>query len=84
MRKLLFFALMATLGLFFTACEPKQPEEPVISLQGIKLAPSSVTLEEGESVKLHVKYTPDSAKATAPKVLWYSDKQRGASGGGEG
>ena len=79
MRKLLFFALMATLGLFFTACEPKQPEEPVISLQGIKLAPSSVTLEEGESVKLHVKYEPEEAKETAPAVLWYSDKQRVAS-----
>ena len=78
-KKLLFFALMATLGLFFTACEPKQPEEPAITLQGIKLAPSSVTLEEGDSIKLHVKYTPDSAKATAPKVLWYSDKQRVAS-----
>ena len=83
-KKLLFFALMATLGLFFTACEPKQPEEPVITLQGIKLAPSSVTLEEGESIKLRVKYTPDSAKATAPKVLWYSDKQRVASVDEEG
>ena len=84
MRKLLFFALMATLGLFFTACEPKQPEEPVISLQGIKLAPSSVTLEEGESVKLHVKYEPEEAKETAPAVLWYSDKQRVASVDEEG
>ena len=84
MRKLLFLSLMATLGLFFTACEPKQPEEPVISLQGIKLAPSSVTLEEGESVKLHVKYAPEEAKETAPKVLWYSDKQRVASVDEEG
>ena len=84
MRKLLFFALMATLGLFFTACEPKQPEEPAITLQGIKLAPSSVTLEEGESVKLHVKYEPEEAKETAPAVLWYSDKQRVASVDEEG
>ena len=84
MRKLLFFALMATLGIFFTACEPKQPEEPAITLQGIKLAPSSVTLEEGESVKLHVKYEPEEAKETAPKVLWYSDKQRVASVDEEG
>ena len=84
MKKLLFLSLAATLGLFFTACEPKQPEEPAITLQGIKLAPSSVTLEEGESIKLRVKYTPDSAKATAPKVLWYSDKQRVASVNEEG
>ena len=84
MRKLLFLSLAATLGLFFTACEPKQPEEPAITLQGIKLAPSSVTLEEGESVKLHVKYAPEEAKETAPKVLWYSDKQRVASVDEEG
>ena len=83
MKKILIFSV-AVAAMLFTACEPKQPEEPAITLQGIKLAPSSVTLEEGESVKLHVKYTPDSAKATAPKVLWYSDKQRVASVDEEG
>ncbi|MBQ6977090.1 MAG: Ig-like domain-containing protein [Paludibacteraceae bacterium] len=83
MKKILIFSV-AVAAMLFTACEPKQPEEPAITLQGIKLAPSSVTLEEGESVKLHVKYTPDSAKATAPKVLWYSDKQRVASVNEEG
>ena len=83
MKKILIFSV-AVAAMLFTACEPKQPEEPAITLQGIKLAPSSVTLEEGESIKLHVKYTPDSAKATAPKVLWYSDKQRVASVNEEG
>lgn len=83
MKKILIFSV-AVAAMLFTACEPKQPEEPAITLQGIKLAPSSVTLEEGESIRLHVKYTPDSAKATAPKVLWYSDKQRVASVDEEG
>ena len=83
MKKILIL-FVAVAAMLFTACEPKQPEEPAITLQGSKLAPSSVTLEEGESVKLHVKYTPDSAKATAPKVLWYSDKQRVASVDEEG
>ena len=71
--------------MLFTACNSKK-EDVVDStaLQGIKLAPSSVTLEEGESIKLRVKYTPDSAQATAPKVLWYSDKQRVASVDEEG
>ena len=78
-KKLLFFALMATLGLFFTACEPKQPEEPAITLQGIKLNQTSVTLYEKEEVKLRVRYTPEEAAATAPAVVWYSDKQRVAS-----
>lgn len=78
-KKLLFFALAATLGLFFTACEPKQPEEPAITLQGIKLNQTSVTLYEKEEVKLHVRYTPKEAEATAPAVVWYSDKQRVAS-----
>ena len=78
-KLLLFFVLAATLGLFFTACEPKQPEEPVISLQGIKLNQSSVTLYEKETVKLRVRYTPEEAAATAPAVVWYSDKQRVAS-----
>ena len=84
MRKFLILSV-AVAAMLFTACGPKE-EEVVDStaLQGIKLAPSSVTLEEGESVKLHVKYTPDSAKATAPKVLWYSDKQRVASVDEEG
>ena len=82
MKKILFLAV-AVAAMLFTACGSKE-DEPVISLQGIKLAPSSVTLEEGESIKLHVKYTPDSAKATAPKVLWYSDKQRVASVDEEG
>ena len=83
MKKILIFSV-AVAAMLFTACEPKQPEEPAITLQGIKLAPSSVTLEEGESIKLRVKYTPDSAQATAPKVLWYSDKQRVASVNEEG
>lgn len=78
-KLLLFFALAATLGLFFTACEPKQPEEPAITLQGIKLNQSSVTLYEKETVKLRVRYTPEEAAATAPAVVWYSDKQRVAS-----
>ena len=78
-KKLLFFALMATLGIFFTACEPKQPEEPAITLQGIKLNQTSVTLYEKEEVKLRVRYTPEEAAATAPAVVWYSDKQRVAS-----
>ena len=84
MKKILILSV-AVAAMLFTACGPKE-EEIVNSsaLQGIKLAPSSVTLEEGESVKLHVKYTPDSAKATAPKVLWYSDKQRVASVNEEG
>lgn len=84
MKKILIFSV-AVAAMLFTACGPKE-EEIVNSsaLQGIKLAPSSVTLEEGESIKLHVKYTPDSAKATAPKVLWYSDKQRVASVNEEG
>ena len=79
MKKLLFFALMATVGIFFTACEPKQPEEPAITLQGIKLNQTSVTLYEKEEVKLRVRYTPEEAAATAPAVVWYSDKQRVAS-----
>ena len=83
MKKILILSV-AVVAMLFTACEPKQPEEPAISLQGIKLAPSSVTLEEGESVKLHVKYEPEEAKETAPKVLWYSDKQRVASVDEEG
>ena len=84
MKKILILSV-AVAAMLFTACGPKE-EEIVNSsaLQGIKLAPSSVTLEEGESIKLHVKYTPDSAKATAPKVLWYSDKQRVASVNEEG
>ena len=84
MKKILILSV-AVAAMLFTACGPKE-EEIVNSsaLQGIKLAPSSVTLEEGESIKLRVKYTPDSAKATAPKVLWYSDKQRVASVNEEG
>ena len=78
-KLLLFFVLMATLGLFFTACEPKQPEEPALTLQGIKLNQSSVTLYEKETVKLRVRYTPEEAAATAPAVVWYSEKQRVAS-----
>ncbi len=83
MRK--FFMLAASVAmLLFTGCNPKEEPVNTAELQGIKLAPSSVTLEEGESIKLRVKYTPDSAKATAPKVLWYSDKQRVASVDEEG
>ena len=83
MRKLFMLAASVAMVLF-TGCNPKEEPVNTAELQGIKLAPSSVTLEEGESVKLHVKYTPDSAKATAPKVLWYSDKQRVASVDEEG
>ena len=83
MKKILILSV-AVVAMLFTACEPKQPEEPAITLQGIKLAPSSVTLEEGESIKLHVKYAPEEAKETAPAVLWYSDKQRVASVDEEG
>lgn len=83
MKKILIFSV-AVAAMLFTACGPKEEVVDSTALQGIKLAPSSVTLEEGESVKLHVKYTPDSAKATAPKVLWYSDKQRVASVDEEG
>ena len=83
MRK--FFMLAASVAMvLFTGCNPKEEPVNTAELQGIKLAPSSVTLEEGESIKLRVKYTPDSAKATAPKVLWYSDKQRVASVNEEG
>lgn len=83
MKKILIFSV-AVAAMLFTACGPKEEVVDSTALQGIKLAPSSVTLEEGESIKLHVKYTPDSAKATAPKVLWYSDKQRVASVNEEG
>lgn len=83
MKKILILSV-AVVAMLFTACGPKEDVVDSTALQGIKLAPSSVTLEEGESIKLHVKYTPDSAKATAPKVLWYSDKQRVASVNEEG
>lgn len=78
-KLLLFFALMATVGLFFTACEPKQPEEPAITLQSIRISPATVSLYEGETYQLRVKYTPEEAKENAPTVLWYSEKQRVAS-----
>ena len=83
MKKILIFSV-AVAAMLFTACGPKEDVVDSTALQGIKLAPSSVTLEEGESIKLRVKYTPDSAQATAPKVLWYSDKQRVASVNEEG
>ena len=83
MRKIFMLAASVAMVLF-TGCNPKEEPVNTAELQGIKLAPSSVTLEEGESIKLRVKSPPDSAKATAPKVLWYSDKQRVASVNEEG
>ena len=67
MKKILILSV-AVAAMLFTACGPKEDVVDSTALQGIKLAPSSVTLEEGESIKLRVKYTPDSAQATAPKV----------------
>jgi len=79
MRNYLFGAALAIVALL-SGCGQKTDE--VVNdtaLQGIKIRPSEVTLEEGESVKLHVKYVPEEAEATAPAVSWYSEKQRVAS-----
>ena len=79
MKKYLFMAMVAIAGML-SGCGPKT-EEVVngAELQGIKIRPSEVTLEEGDSVKLHVRYVPEEAEATAPAVSWYSEKQRVAS-----
>ena len=79
MKKYLFMAMVAIAGML-SGCGPKT-EEVVngAELQGIKIRPSEVTLEEGDSVKLHVRYVPEEAEATAPAVQWYSEKQRVAS-----
>ena len=78
MKRIFYLMAAAAMVLLSGGCGTKE-DEPVIGLQGIKLNPSSVTLEEGESIKLRVKYEPEEAKETAPAVLWYSDKQRVAS-----
>ena len=74
-----FFLALAAVSFILTACEPAEEPTNVTELQGIKLNQTAVTLEEGESVKLRVRYTPEEAAATAPAVVWYSEKQRVAS-----
>ena len=84
MKKYLFMAMVA-ISVMLSGCGPKT-EEVVngAELQGIKISPSEVTLEEGESVKLRVRYVPEEAQETAPAVQWYSEKQRVASVSNEG
>lgn len=62
-----------------TGCGPKEEPTDGAVLESIRITPSSISLLEGETYPLRIKYTPEEAKETAPAVIWYSERQRVAS-----
>ena len=77
-RKYLFMAAVAVAALL-TGCGPKEEPTDGAVLESIRITPSSISLLEGETYPLRIKYTPEEAKETAPAVIWYSERQRVAS-----
>ena len=68
-RVLSFIAIAAVTAFAFCACEPDEPVDNTVALEGITVSPDSLALEVGQTGTLAVAYVPTDA-SVKPEIIW--------------